>query len=217
MVGPTAILTGKLVREEKAGAGKEGVASDFHSCIVEDSGIAQVVETYTRRSPSVAVVCRVAVGGYYVVSRGKGLVDLSEEISLHLVVCVEYDECIVGIVAALAPDVLDHKVENVSLTDKLVVMALVDGSAKRTCRLGGIVGAVVCGDKDIITVLGIILLGKSGYELSDDVLLVSRRNQNCELVRGRVGKYLALFQISNEYKNNLIKITDEEKCTEDSV
>src|SRR5699024_6340651 len=120
--------------------------------------------------------------------------------------------------AAKVPlDMSQELVEGVALAHLYMVEALVDNSAVLPRHPGGVVGAVVGHYEDGDEVFGIVLGVDGVQEVTDDVLLIARRDQNRVAVKhgGTVG--LVLFEEGNGEIDELIGVADDEQSSQGKV
>ena len=150
---------------------------------VQIAGVPQIPESAARAEPAFPVILRVAVGGHEAVAVRVGLVDLGKEVGRHEIVRVEDNIGIVAIGAVVAVDRREKEVEDVTLPALLLIFALVNDGAVRRGDAGGIVGAVVRADKDVVKLPRVTLCRQTVDEVRDDPLLVARRDQHGEAVR----------------------------------
>lgn len=172
-------LTGEQIpRPADKAAGAELMARP-----VQVTGVPQIPKSAARAEPAFSVILRVAVGGYEAVAVRVGLVDLGKKVGRHEIVRVENEIGIVAIGAVVAVDRGEKEVEDVTLSALLLVFALVNDGAVRRGDAGGIVGAVVRADKDVVELPRVVLCLQTVDEVRDDPLLVARRDQHGEAVR----------------------------------
>ena len=213
---PAAPLLQNPAAEEEAGAGDGAAGLQKVAGVVEEGGLPQEPQGIAGGDPVVGVVLGVAIAGDDLIAIGEGAVHLGDVVGLQEVVGVEDHKGVEH--AAIVPlDMSQELVEGVALAHLYMVEALVDNGAVFPRHPGGVVGAVVGHHEDGDEVFGIVLGVDGVQEVTDDVLLIARRDQNRVAVEhgGTVG--LVLFEEGNGEIDELIGVADDEQSSQGKV
>ena len=214
-VPPTAPLK-HTVREQKSCAGHRAAAAEAHARIVQVLCLAQEPQRIARRDPVVAIVFGIAIAGHDLVARGVDLFDLGKEVRVKDIVCIQHK---IGVVvpAAGTANASEHVVEHIALANMQRVVPLKNDRAMLARHAGGIVRAVIRTDVNIYMIHRISLRTNAVEQITDDILLIARSNENGNaVVFIAADKFLPLQQRHRHIKE-LIGIAYEKEGHDDRV
>ena len=94
MERPASVFLSDFVRKQKSCTGNLRARTYAHSGAVEVFRITQEPQSRAGGKPTVCVIFRISVAGYYLLSVGEGFVDFGYEIFGKNIVSIKHNKCV---------------------------------------------------------------------------------------------------------------------------
>ena len=214
--GPAAAAVHDLAAEHEARTGHRAARAQQIARVIQVLCLAQEPQRIARGYPVIAVVFRVAVACDDAVTVGKGLVHAAYVVLAEQVIRVKHHVRVEN-VAVFLEYLVNQKFQSIALAHLLGVEALVHRRAVSPRYLRRLIRAVVRDHEYPHEPRRIILRPYAVKQVTDDELLVPRRDQNRVAVQLGFLVRLLLFHERHKNVEKLIGIADKKYYADDEV